>query len=168
MRRDFDPPTKCCATCRGTSQGYGCPCWKCDGRGWKYKNKVNEAWYQNQLRWGRKVDNYLEIEIGDAHQKVIKIAEQPIVSWLKLNDAIDKLRSLVECRGQYVATRRAIDLVCEKCKCGDEPNEDGHAVYGELELQPDPDTKIGYAKCHASALWDELKEIEKGERADVD
>lgn len=111
------------------------------------------------------MDNYLELQIGDATQEIIELAnEMPgllsdeMKAWsVKLDDTIEKLRDLVERRTKYVTVRWMIDQTCHRCKAGEERNAKGqHAIFEK-----------SVARCRASGLWDELAKIEK-ENADVE
>lgn len=174
------PPKISCGPCRGSGVGYACPCFKCDGRGWKYKEKPEEARYQVQLRWRRKVDNYLELEIGEALSVVHDIVNDPPgclpgeiqasadQDWsAKIDEAIEKFRGLVERRGKYVTIRRLVDVTCERCAKGEERDEQGHHTVTCGVGDPALPMKVGALRCLASGLWEELAKVEK-ENTDVD
>ncbi len=167
-------PKNHCGTCGGSAQGYGCPCWKCNGRGWKYKEKPDEARYQTRRRWSIKVDNYLRGEINDAHD-AIKIHAKAMPSliasgvedWMAdLDRLILAVRHLVKARTKYVTIRRLVDLTCERCAKGEERNEKGNHLVSPKVNDSEGAAPIQPPRCLASGLWDELAKIEK-ENADA-
>lgn len=171
----FGPGKRNCGPCNGSGVGYGCPCFKCDGRGWKYKDKGDEERYQNQRRWGIKVDNYLEIEIGEVHDEIHRIAKclpdltGEDADWAiqGIREELEKFRDLVERRGKYVTIRGLIDKTCERCAAGEERNEKGnHSISPKVNDSEDA-APIEPPRCLASGLWEELAKVEK-ENQDVE
>ena len=174
MIRRSEPPRSNCGPCRGSGVGYGCPCFKCDGRGWKYKDKADEARYQTRRRWSIKVTNYLEFEIGEVRDEIHRLSKcLPGLSgedadWAiqGVREELEKFRGLVERRTKYVTIRRLIDVTCERCGKGEERDEQGHHIVTCGVGDPSLPMKMGALRCLASGLWDELAKIEK-ENADA-
>lgn len=110
------------------------------------------------------MDNYLELEIGDALSEIHDVVNDPPGSlpgeiqagadqdWsARINEAIEKFRGLVERRTKYVTVRWLIDKTCHRCAAGEERNEKGQHAISEREAP----------RCLASGLWEEVAKLEK-------